>query len=217
MKIIVTCGPASEPIDDVRRITNQSTGELGVLLANALSESGHEVICCRSNSCTTPIPLQGAVEYGFNTNTELQRLLQALAAESADIVFHAAALSDYAVSRVEDHEGNLFSHWKIPSSCPEIVLRLQPVPKVIASLRHLFPQAKLVGWKYELEGDLAEVVERGKTQIENNQTDACIINGRAYGNGFGFLDRAGGCVDLGDKSALVFFLLTWIEGAIATR
>ena len=30
MKVIVTCGPSYEPVDEVRRITNFSTGELGV-------------------------------------------------------------------------------------------------------------------------------------------------------------------------------------------
>src|SRR3989442_12116010 len=43
MKIVITCGPSFEPIDDVRRITNFSTGELGILLANRLSRDGHDV------------------------------------------------------------------------------------------------------------------------------------------------------------------------------
>ncbi|HVY71907.1 MAG TPA: phosphopantothenoylcysteine decarboxylase, partial [Verrucomicrobiae bacterium] len=37
MKVIVTCGPSYEPIDEVRRLTNFSTGELGVLLAEELA------------------------------------------------------------------------------------------------------------------------------------------------------------------------------------
>ena len=40
MKIIVTCGPSYEPIDEVRRITNFSTGELGSRLARALARAG---------------------------------------------------------------------------------------------------------------------------------------------------------------------------------
>ena len=41
-RVIVTCGPSFEPIDQVRRITNFSTGELGILLANALTSAGHD-------------------------------------------------------------------------------------------------------------------------------------------------------------------------------
>ena len=40
VKVIVTCGPSYEPIDEVRRITNFSTGELGILLANRLTRAG---------------------------------------------------------------------------------------------------------------------------------------------------------------------------------
>jgi phosphopantothenoylcysteine decarboxylase/phosphopantothenate--cysteine ligase len=41
MKVIVTCGPSYEPIDQVRRLTNFSTGELGVLLSDELARAGH--------------------------------------------------------------------------------------------------------------------------------------------------------------------------------
>ncbi|MBV8532876.1 MAG: hypothetical protein JO207_03665, partial [Verrucomicrobia bacterium] len=37
MRIVITGGPSSEPIDRVRVITNQSTGELGVKLAQRLA------------------------------------------------------------------------------------------------------------------------------------------------------------------------------------
>jgi len=43
MKVIVTCGPSYEPIDQVRRLTNFSTGELGVHLSNQLARAGFEV------------------------------------------------------------------------------------------------------------------------------------------------------------------------------
>jgi len=36
MKVIVTCGPSYEPIDQVRRLTNFSSRELGVHLSNQL-------------------------------------------------------------------------------------------------------------------------------------------------------------------------------------
>ena len=36
MNCIVTCGPTYEPLDEVRRLTNFSTGRLGTELANYL-------------------------------------------------------------------------------------------------------------------------------------------------------------------------------------
>ena len=43
MKVVITGGPSSEPIDEVRLITNRSTGELGIILAQAFWQSGHQV------------------------------------------------------------------------------------------------------------------------------------------------------------------------------
>ena len=39
MKIVVTCGPSYERIDGARRMTNMSTGKLGVTLANFLTDA----------------------------------------------------------------------------------------------------------------------------------------------------------------------------------
>ena len=56
MHIVVTCGPSYEPIDAVRRITNFSTGELGIILANTLRNAGHTVTCLRGVSATSSPP-----------------------------------------------------------------------------------------------------------------------------------------------------------------
>ncbi|HYG35630.1 MAG TPA: phosphopantothenoylcysteine decarboxylase, partial [Clostridia bacterium] len=44
MRCIVTAGPTYESLDNVRRLTNFSTGRLGSELVNFLTERGHEVI-----------------------------------------------------------------------------------------------------------------------------------------------------------------------------
>ena len=49
---IVTTGPASVPIDEVRRITNSASGEIGALLAEALIEREWEVFLCRGTGAT---------------------------------------------------------------------------------------------------------------------------------------------------------------------
>ena len=43
MNCIVTAGPTCEPLDEVRRLTNFSTGRLGTELANFLAARGHKV------------------------------------------------------------------------------------------------------------------------------------------------------------------------------
>jgi phosphopantothenoylcysteine synthetase/decarboxylase len=55
---LVTCGPAYEPIDGVRRITNESTGEIGTILSESLSAFGFEVLAfaakCPASAQKTP-------------------------------------------------------------------------------------------------------------------------------------------------------------------
>ena len=54
MNCIVTAGPTFEPLDDVRRLTNFSTGRLGTELANFLAARGHKVTLLIGESATYP-------------------------------------------------------------------------------------------------------------------------------------------------------------------
>src|SRR4051812_16710236 len=101
MRVVVTCGPSYEPIDEVRRITNFSTGELGTLLANYLAKAGCEVVCYRGVGATTTERVTGAKVVPFGTNHHLLSELEELPErETVSAIFHAAALVDYRVKSV---------------------------------------------------------------------------------------------------------------------
>lgn len=207
MKIVITCGPGSEPIDAVRRITNFSTGELGILLANRLARAGCGVTLFRGTGATCAIPVEGATVVPFTTNDDLRAALEALPhRDDVAAIFHAAALCDFKITRVLDADGGELKASKIPSSLPRLQLVLEPSPKLIAELRALFPKSRIVGWKYELAGGRDEAVGKAVQQIHANQTDACVVNGAAYGAGFGFCGEAGLIAHLAGKPALCDFL-----------
>jgi len=84
----------------------------------------------------------------------------------------------------------------------ELLLELKPTPKLIARLREWFPAALLVGWKYEVDGDRDAALGQGRAQISENQTDGCIVNGPAFGKGFGWLAGNGQAEHLADQSEL---------------
>lgn len=190
MRIVITCGPAIAPIDAVRRITNFSTGELGVMLANAFFEAGHEVICFRGEAATTSLAARdGVCVVRFSTNDDLAEKLAATGGAAA--VFHAAALCDYEVGSVRDEYGEILSEAKIPSRHGELNLVLRPARKLLPELPGMFPGARIVGWKYELNGSLADALHAGAHQLEDCGTEYCVVNGAAYGDGFGLLDRQG--------------------------
>lgn len=206
---VVTCGPAYEPIDDVRRITNQSTGELGTILSETLSSAGFEVLCLRGEMAVHPGPRDVRV-VPFTTNASLLGVLQAIP-DQPSAIFHAAALCDFLVHKIEgaDH-----AH-KIRSSVAELRLILRPAEKILPHLRRLFPEAVIVGWKYELDGSREDAGARARKQMVASDTDACVVNGTSYGSGFGFLERDGGEMrGLAHKTELCKFLADWTLDAL---
>src|SRR5476649_745801 len=212
MRIVITSGPSYEPIDQVRRLSNFSTGELGTLLAEGFAEAGHRVVCFRGVASTFPPPLWPVEVIPFTTNDDLAAGLQALPArEEATIVFHAAALCDFKVREIVDEKGDPVHGDKVSSRAGTLKLTMEPAPKLIASLRRMFPSSILVGWKYELDGTADEVLGKGRRQMDECLTDACALNGQAYGSGFGFISRTGEQVHLPDKAALCRFLIEWTE------
>lgn len=204
MHCIVTAGPTYEPIDQVRRLTNHSTGQLGTGLAKRLAAKGHEVTLLRSRSATHTEQLESVELKQFTTTADLAEKLKH--STEVDAVFHAAAVSDFAVGQVfrRDDDGQLkpLNVGKHSTRDGDLLLELKPTPKIIASLREWFAQALLVGWKYEVDGDRDSALGQGQTQIVENQTNGCVVNGPAYGDGFGWLSNADQAEHLADKADL---------------
>lgn len=207
MKVIVTCGPSYEPLDQVRRLTNFSTGELGAHLAQNLVAAGFQVFCCRGTAATYPCRVPKATIIPFATNQDLQDRLEELAQQyEIAAVFHSAALCDFGIKTLCNQEGQKLGNGKISTRQGEITLTLRPTPKIIAKLRGYFPQALIIGWKFEVEGTPEDVLSKAKQQVTENQTDGCVINGPAYGQGLGFYAPGQTLVHLPDKHQLATFL-----------
>lgn len=206
MKCIVTAGPTFEELDEVRRLTNFSTGTLGTELANFLSERGHEVELLLSRGATCRLEPKAKRVQVFTTTADLSRRLQALGASGAEAVFHAAAVSDFTFGKVWERraDGALreIRAAKISTRGGTLLAELKPAPKIISKLREWFPRAFLAGWKYELESGPAQAIARARRQLAENRTDACVVNGRAYGEGFGLVTPAGRCRRIGGRELL---------------
>jgi len=195
MNCIVTAGPTYEPLDDVRRLTNFSTGRLGTELANYLTDAGHAVTLLVGESATWGGERRARTVTVFSTTADLRRRLQAGARRKVDAVFHAAAVSDFTFGRmfVPMADGTLkpfAPEKKISTRSGRLMVELAPTPKIIAELRNWYPRARLVGWKFEANGGPADALRAGRKQLADCATDACVVNGPAYGPGFALL--AGG-------------------------
>jgi phosphopantothenoylcysteine synthetase/decarboxylase len=196
MNCIVTAGPTFEPLDDVRRLTNFSTGRLGTELANFLAARGHKVTLLIGESATYAGERKARSVKVFSTTADLRAKLKSFSGKKVDAIFHAAAVSDFAFGKMftRDAAGKLKPFKpsrKISTRDGSLFVELVPTPKIIAELRGWFPQAKIVGWKFEAVGGRADAQRAAKSQIANCATDFCVANGPAYGKGFSLVSARG--------------------------
>lgn len=91
-RVLVTAGPTRERIDDVRFLSNRSSGKMGYAVARAAAARGAEVTLV-SGPCALPVPL-GVRMVPVESAAQM---LEAVFAEypSADVVVKAAAVADY--------------------------------------------------------------------------------------------------------------------------
>jgi phosphopantothenoylcysteine decarboxylase/phosphopantothenate--cysteine ligase len=189
MNCIVTAGPTFEPLDDVRRLTNFSTGRLGTELANFLAARGHKIILLIGESATYAGERKAQGVEIFSTTADLRAKLKSFSGKKVDAIFHAAAVSDFLFGRIftPDESGKLVElkgAKKISTRQGKLLAELVPTPKIISELRGWFPKTRIVGWKFEAEGKRADAIAAARRQIADCSTDVCVANGPAYGKGF---------------------------------
>lgn len=211
MRLLITFGPSWEPLDGARRLTNMSTGRLGTELANAFTAAGWEVHCLRGEgSSHRDLPATHELET-FTTNDDLATKMERISRmRRIDAVFHAAALCDYRIAKVVNAAGADVRSPKIATKDGRLTLELEPATKVLPFLRDWFPRARIVGWKYELAGGPEDAFAKARKQLADCDTDACVLNGAAYGPGFALCRADGSIETCGDSARLGRALKHWL-------
>lgn len=162
--VIVTAGGTIEPIDEVRVITNRSSGKMGVAIAEQCFLRGARVTLFRSQ--TSVSPRYGMKEYIFDTPESLQTLLKTHAL-SADICIHAAAVSDFQVK--EPKKG------KIPSG-KALPLELTPRAKILDSIKSFNRNMFLVSFKAEWGVSDKKLIEIATSRLLASHCDLIVAN-----------------------------------------
>lgn len=189
-KIIITAGGTSERIDDVRVISNFSSGRLGLAVAEAFPESGSAGVgkiyyLCDRNT-VTPAGERVEVVRVQGVRGLLEALEKLLTTEKIDAVVHAMAVSDYAVKQVttlsairageEDGPGVKLPEGKISSEIDDLVIILKKTPKVIGEIKKLSPETVLVGFKLLASVPKEELIETGYRLLQKNGCDMVLAN-----------------------------------------
>ena len=92
MRILITAGPTREYLDDVRYLSNASSGQMGYALAEAGIAAGHEIVLVSG-----PVELERPRGCEFHLVETTQEMREACVAlfDQCDGVIAAAAVCDY--------------------------------------------------------------------------------------------------------------------------
>ncbi len=163
MRVLITAGGTREAIDSARVIANTSTGRLGAVLAETAAAAGHDVVVLAGFHAARP---RGVRCVTFDSSADLARLLREHV-PLAEIVIHAAAVSDYVPVKAPG---------KLSSDAPELVLRLTRAPKLIDGLRNLLPSGLLVGFKLTAGLAEAQQVDVAEALRLRARLDLVVVN-----------------------------------------
>jgi phosphopantothenate--cysteine ligase len=96
MNILITAGGTSEKIDNVRSITNHSTGRLGKMIGEAFLAQGHHVTYVTTAQAVRPEAQQALTLLEIETTKDLETTLNQLFEEqNYDAIIHSMAVSDF--------------------------------------------------------------------------------------------------------------------------
>ena len=164
--VLITAGGTSEAIDDVRVITNRSTGKTSAALADALIESGFKISFLHSKNSV--LPQFECKKISFESFQDLDKELKnQLTTQKFNFIIHAAAVSDYSVSSFDG---------KINSDENEISLTLKKNPKLITQIKNLSPQSQLIGFKLTSKADENTIEKKISSLFENSKCDYVVQN-----------------------------------------
>jgi phosphopantothenate---cysteine ligase (CTP) len=173
---MITSGPIRGYIDDVRYISNKSTGQLGALLATEAMKRGASVTFVYGvGSCVPDCTLPGKNNFDRLTLIEIETfddllitVKEKLKDKPFDAILHAMAVLDYIIGK--------HTSGKIASNKGTLTLTLVKTPKVIKLLRMLWPQAMLVSFKLEAGISKEELIEKAYASLKENNAGFVVAN-----------------------------------------
>jgi phosphopantothenoylcysteine decarboxylase/phosphopantothenate--cysteine ligase len=178
MSLIITAGPTREPIDQVRFITNASSGKMGVALAEAALSKGAKRVCLiHGPGVVVPSALREAgngrvhIESVVTTQEMQDSVLSNLSkAGKYDILISAGAPADY--TSVSPATGKIKTSEK-----PSFKIELSASKKIIAVAKEKFPKTFVVAFKAQYGSvKLGGISREAQEVFKTSKADIVVAN-----------------------------------------
>ncbi len=167
-KVLITAGPTQEAIDPVRYLSNYSSGKMGYALAQAMSESGAEVVL-----------ISGPTSLECPRHVKIIRVTSAAEMHEAvkqnlpcDLFIGAAAVADYRPESIANN--------KIKRLSENYSLQLVKNPDILLSVSNFHPRPFVVGFCAETNNHL----ENARTKLQQKNLDMILMNAVENGEVF---------------------------------
>ncbi len=174
-KVVITAGPTWEAIDPVRAITNHSSGKMGYAIAQAVAESGAEVVLVSG-------PTALAAPHGMRRVdvVSAREMYQAVMDEidDTDVFIGVAAVADYRPSRN--------GLQKIKKHAERLTVELVKNPDILATVAALPNGPYTVGFSAETEA----LEQHAREKLMSKGADLIAANEVGFNKGFGVDDNA---------------------------
>lgn len=202
MRILITAGPTREYLDDVRYISNASSGRMGYSLASAALAEGHEVILVSG-----PVdikPPQGCEFHAVETTSQMKDVCHECF-PGCDGVIAAAAVCDYKpVNRVRG---------KLAKTGEPISIDMIETDDVLAELGQNKNNHWIVGFALEAENARENALQK----LRAKNCDWIVLNNPsaigAESNQVEILDHSGHVQASfsGSKTEVALQILKWVH------
>lgn len=167
-RFLVTGGATREYIDDIRFISNPSTGLSALYIAKALKRRGASVLLVLGEGNTVSNSRSSVPTRVVRSSQDMYEAVSSeLASHPYNAFISVAAVSDYRPIPIKG---------KIRSKKQNFSLDLVPTIKIIKSIRDQYPELFIVGFKAEVGLSRDELLERATESLQKNHLDMVCAN-----------------------------------------
>ncbi len=167
-RILITTGPSREYLDEIRFVSNNSSGRMGIEIAKEAAARGGEILLI-AGQCMVKIPDYFDTINVVSTDDFIRHVKDELAYKDYDFFICAAAISDYTPT--EYKEGKISSdHVK------ELQINMRLTPKIINEARKKNHKVFIVAFKAETNIARSELINRAYSRLKRSDADLIVAN-----------------------------------------
>ena len=184
-KILITSGGTREYVDDVRVLTNISTGKLGAKIAEKFywsEDEDYEIHYIAPNSAEK---LRSMIDdklllkdnYHYHEITDVESVYDKMKelVPEMDIVIHSMAVSDFGFkncsTKLKSNDIMMFIE--------SLKERIYQTPKILSEIKTWNPNCKLISFKFEVGLSHEDLIKIAIESGLKNNSDLVIANDKA--------------------------------------